>query len=236
MKKKKWLIIPTVIVAVIVGVLIWQKNNIQILMEAGQYSSDEIKAKIEIEREKIIESVEDKPYIHVRDLNDDEINSFREGEITEEELIEKLTREEPSDDDQSSVELKTDSDGENEYSTEFSDEISTLVARVYVMRQEYTNALERMAFEAMDDYYTMPESELSKTKIAKWAAGYVEKATELEHECDAKMDDIVAQMKKILKENKGDMSLIDDVIDGYANEKSLKKAWYLSQVKERGLL
>ena len=43
-------------------------------------------------------------------------------------------------------------------------------------------------------------------------------------------------MKTLIKENKGDMTLVDTVIETYANEKRLKKAWYMSKLEEKGWL
>ena len=66
--------------------------------------------------------------------------------------------------------------------------------------------------------------------------GYLSKASALEKECDGKMDEIVSAMETLIKENSGDMSLVDTVVYTYANEKSLKKAWYMSKLEEKGLV
>ena len=50
------------------------------------------------------------------------------------------------------------------------------------------------------------------------------------------MDAVIAEMERLIKENNGDMSLTDTVFDTYVKEKSIKKAWYLSRLKEKGLV
>ena len=50
------------------------------------------------------------------------------------------------------------------------------------------------------------------------------------------MDEIVRAMEKLLRENEGDLGLVDTVVYTYANEKSLKKSWYLSKLEQKGLL
>ena len=67
-------------------------------------------------------------------------------------------------------------------------------------------------------------------------SSYLAKATALEKECDGKMDAVIAEMERLIKENNGDMSLTDTVFDTYVKEKSIKKAWYLSRLKEKGLV
>ena len=64
----------------------------------------------------------------------------------------------------------------------------------------------------------------------------MDQAAELEKECDGKMDALVAAMEKLIRENQGDMTLVDTVVDTYANEKSLKKAWYMAKLEENGLV
>ena len=65
---------------------------------------------------------------------------------------------------------------------------------------------------------------------------YLARATELEKECDGKMDDLVTRLEKLISEHNGDMSMADAVLNTYVNEKSLKKAWYLARLKEKGLV
>ena len=50
------------------------------------------------------------------------------------------------------------------------------------------------------------------------------------------MDAIAVKMLTLIKENDGDTSFVDEVVYTYANEKSLKKSWYLSEMQKRGLL
>ena len=50
------------------------------------------------------------------------------------------------------------------------------------------------------------------------------------------MDAIIAQMETLIQANNGDMSLTDTVFNTYVNEKSLKKAWYMSRLQEKGLI
>ena len=43
-------------------------------------------------------------------------------------------------------------------------------------------------------------------------------------------------METLIRDNGGDMTLVDQVVYAYANEKSLKKAWYLAKLEQKGLV
>lgn len=120
--------------------------------------------------------------------------------------------------------------------TTYQKELSALIARVYVLREEYTLALDNMYASAKAEYKALPAEKRSKANLVKMAGGYLSKASALEKECDGKMDEIVSAMEALIKENNGDMSLVDTVVYTYANEKSLKKSWYLSELERKGLI
>ena len=115
-------------------------------------------------------------------------------------------------------------------------ELSALVAKVLVLREQYTMALETMYDEARAEYHALPEDQRSKSDLMALARSYISRASDLEKECDGQMDEIVSAMEALLQENGGDMSLVDTVVYTYANEKSLKKSWYLSELERRGLV
>ena len=115
-------------------------------------------------------------------------------------------------------------------------ELSALVAKVLVLREQYTMALETMYDEARAEYHALPEDQRSKSDLMALARSYISRASDLEKECDGQMDEIVSAMEALLRENGGDMSLVDTVVYTYANEKSLKKSWYLSELERRGLV
>lgn len=115
-------------------------------------------------------------------------------------------------------------------------ELSALVAKVLVLREQYTMALEAMYDEARAEYHALPEDQRSKSDLMALARSYISRASDLEKECDGQMDEIVSAMETLLRENGGDMGLVDTVVYTYANEKSLKKSWYLSELERRGLV
>ena len=115
-------------------------------------------------------------------------------------------------------------------------ELSAIIAKVYVLREDFTMALDNMYDDAKAEYIALPAEKRTKSNLVKMASKYLDKATTLEKECDKRMDAIVADMEKLIQENNGDMSLVDTVVYSYANEKSLKKSWYMSKIQEKGLV
>lgn len=228
------------------AVAYWQRNNVDALLKATRYSAEEIEEKRKENQQKVQEKVDAQPALTVRDLTEEERQALREGSITQEELTEKLVEavkpqptpatSAPAQTPASSAPAETPPSVEPPVvePAQWEKDLSALIARVYVLREEYTIALDNMQSEARAEYRAMAAEERTKTALMKFARGYVTRALELEKECDARMDDVVSRMETIIRENKGDMTLVDTVVETYASEKSLKKAWYMAELEKRG--
>ena len=218
-----------------------QRGNVDAVLKAAQYSADEIEEKRKENQQKVQEKVDSMPAITVRDLTEEERQALRDGSVTQEELTEKLVEAvspQPMPDITADPAPAASAPAETQSAavepTQWEKDLSALVARVYVLREEYTIELDNMLSEAKAEYRAMTAEQRTKTALMKFAKGYVTRALALEKECDAKMDDVVSQMEAIIKENNGDMTLVDTVVETYASEKSLKKAWYMAELEKRG--
>ena len=245
MKRRKT-ILCTILVLLAVslaGLFWWQRDNLKAIHAATQHTSAELEEKLEENQQMIQEAVKAAGEVTVGEITEEDRQAFRDGSMTQEQLVERLTnggegepREEPA------STSRPESDGtpppeppkpaENTYQTE----LSALIARVYVLREEYTLALDTMYADAKAEYLALPAEKRTKTHLLKMARGYLSRASALEKECDGKMDEIVRAMEKLLRENNGDLGLVDTVVYTYANEKSLKKSWYMSKLEQKGLI
>lgn len=245
MKRRKT-ILCTILVLLAVslaGLFWWQRDNLKAIHAATQHTSAELEEKLEENQQMIQEAVKAAGEVTVGEITEEDRQAFRDGSITQEQLVERLTnggegepREEPA------STSRPESDGtpppeppkpaENTYQKE----LSALIARVYVLREEYTLALDTMYADAKAEYLALPAEKRTKTHLLKMARGYLSRASALEKECDGKMDEIVRAMEKLLRENDGDLGLVDTVVYTYANEKSLKKSWYMSKLEQKGLI
>ena len=185
--------------------------------------------------------------------------ALRDGSMTQEQLMERLTGSgggEPSQPDAESAvpASRPESGGKTDAAPETPDaaaagekseqsaessyqkELSALIAKVYVLREEYTLALDTMYADAKAEYLALPAEKRTTTQLAKMAKGYLSRANALEKECDGKMDEVIRAMETLIRDNNGDLGLVDTVVYTYANEKSLKKSWYMSKLEQKGLL
>ncbi|MBQ2996927.1 MAG: hypothetical protein IJE22_06850 [Oscillibacter sp.] len=248
------------------GLAWWQWNTLEAVVQAAQYTPEELEEKQKENKQKVQQAVAANPSITVRDLTEEEKQALRDGTLTQEELTQKLletlTPEEskPAGDNAAENDPQTQAPsgnsagkippaetggqvsaapgasdapvpaapGENQWEKD----LSALVARVYILQEEYTIALDNMEDAAKEEYRGLRNR--TKKAMVKFAQGYVSKALALEKECDRQMDEIIGAMETLITENSGDMTLVDTVVETYASEKSLKKAWYMAELEKRG--
>ena len=249
MKRRKT-ILCTVLVLLAVslaGLLWWQRDNLKAIHAATQHTSAELEEKLEENRQMIEEAVRSASEVTVREVTE------------EEQLMERLTGSgggEPSQPDAESAgpASRPESGGKTDAAPETPDaaaagekseqsaessyqkELSALIAKVYVLREEYTLALDTMYADAKAEYLALPAEKRTTTQLAKMAKGYLSRANALEKECDGKMDEVIRAMETLIRDNNGDLTLVDTVVYTYANEKSLKKSWYMAKLEQKGLL
>ena len=261
-----WTVLLTVLVllAAVLGLLAWRfREEIRAFGVSRQYSTKELEEQLSGNDQTIRDAVEASSDVTVRAPTDEEREALRSGSLTQEELIDRLTggntagsepsagqtgmAAEPAKPNRSEQVENQAEPGAPEKPEETKPEpaaeqkdyqkrLSALVAQVYILREEYVGALEDMEESAKADYKALPESQRTSKKLAPLVSDYLSKAAKLEEECDGRMDSIVTEMRTLITENNGDMSLLDTVVYTYANEKSLKKAWYMSRLQEKGLI
>ncbi len=118
--------------------------------------------------------------------------------------------------------------------SDYQKQLASIIAEVYVLRQEFLIKLDDLLAQAKAEYVSIPAKERS-AKLSSLAGKYFSKAYSLEAECDSRMRGIIDRMETLLKENGGDLSIAQSVMDTYLSEKSLKKSWYLAELKKRGI-
>lgn len=231
MKRKSVIILMliAVMIAVICFILLSQRSNLKALILSQKYTYEELHEKLDESSHKVRELVESDPGIRVRELNEDEKEKLRSGELDEDEAVALIT----SGEDAESAEEEAPPSPENEG---YKDGLSRLIARVYVLRDTYEGRLDGMMAKARAEYSDMSDEQRSKTGLIKWVNGYMSAATSMEKECDREIDAIINQMEKLVKGHSEDEALPDAVFEAYLEEKSIKKSLYLSELEKRGLL
>lgn len=253
---RRWMkilcIVLALLAALLAGLYWWQRENLKAVKDAASHSSEELEEKLAENQQQIRDVVDAAPEIVVREVTEEERQALRDGTMTQEELIDRLL--DPGEQSDSTVtpgmeETPPGEDAKAPAETPtvpaeqpkpaedpYQKELSAIIAKVYVLREDFTMALDNMYDEAKAEYIALPAEKRTKSNLMVLASKYLSKATALEKECDKRMHAIVADMEKLIQENNGDMSLVDTVVYSYANEKSLKKSWYMSKLQEKGLV
>ena len=111
-----------------------------------------------------------------------------------------------------------------------------LIAEVYALQDTYVTALENMYAEAETALTNLAKQENNAEAMAQLASSYLNKASELEAQCDEQIDAIVAELQTLVRDGNEDPAIIDTLVETYANEKATKKAWYIQRLEEKGLI
>ena len=226
-RRAVWIVLVIVLVLVVgIGALaMWQKNNIEAVVQYTQYSKEELETKLE-ENDKEVEQVLEEAISNAQKV-DAEAKPMEPAKPVEPEPAEPAGPEAPQ-----PAELVPEAPREPTYE----EQLKALVDRVYALRDEYVQALENMEQEAVETYRALPPEKRTKKGKIEFASGYITKATELERECDGKMDELVKELDALQKKYDQSTELVNTVKYTYAKEKSLKKAWYMSRLEEKGMI
>lgn len=203
----------------------WQKNNIEAVMQYTKYSQEELESKLEENDQKVAQVLEE-AMSNAQKVDQEQKPAVEETPEAEEPKPEaaKPAPEEPE-------QTQPEPSGPT-----YEELLQAIVDRVYALRDEYVAALEAMEKEAVAAYKALPaEKRTAKGKI-EFASSYITRATELEKQCDASMDEIVAELTKLQQTYGQNLELVETVKYTYAQEKSLKKAWYMSELERRGMI
>ena len=235
------------------GLTAWQWNNISAALSFARYSQEELEGKLDQNDQAIKDAVQNIPNVTIRDVTQEEKDALKDGTLTQEELIQSLIQSEPKPEQKPESEPPQDSQKTPDAPTtepeqppkqeepepqksDFETRLNELIAKVYVLREEFLIKLDQTQTAAIEDYKAIPADQRTTKKIASLVSGYLSKGLDMEKECDAQIEQIVVEMEALLKENGGDLSIAQTVYDTYVEEKSLKKAWYMAELKKRGMM
>lgn len=114
---------------------------------------------------------------------------------------------------------------------EYNRKVSELIAQVYVIKANFTSQLSVFESSIINSYKALPPEQrtaATKARIVSENMGYV---VSMEAQCDAQISAVTAELYAFLTSCGKDTSLVDSINSAYANEKELKKAYYISLYK-----
>jgi hypothetical protein len=236
MKKRTKIILSIVLVLVVsIGaVTVWQWNNIEAVLMRVKYSPENLKEQVTEQNEIIAEDIKKLPG-NFRTLTSEQEDALKEGELTEQEAIKIMTGNSESKEQgevvqgtvKPAVAPTPDSSPSPKPVEDKEKQITELVAQIYLLRISFSSKLDSLMASAKAEYSAVQEGDQAKTQQTIFLK-YVKKATALEGECDTAVNKILSQLEPLLRETKGDVSLVDDIRKAYYKEKSIRKAYYMS--------
>ncbi len=108
-----------------------------------------------------------------------------------------------------------------------SEEIAACIAKLYVLKSNFTGQLTSMETEIINAYESLPKEEHTPASRKKIAGQYIKTVANLEVQCDAQVDSLLSELTEKLTAQGKDAAAVDTLRQSYENEKSLKKAYYL---------
>ncbi len=124
---------------------------------------------------------------------------------------------------------KTSSNGVTD--EEYNRKVAELVAQIYVIKSDFMSQLSSFESNIINAYKALPEEQrttATKARIVSENMGYV---AGLEAQCDAQVSAVTSELSAFLISCGKDTSLVNSIQAAYANEKELKKAYYISLYK-----
>lgn len=215
-KRRGTFFVLCVLLAALLLPALRQWNNITALVRFFSCSQQELEEKLAENEQAIRAMVEKDPDITIHPVSPDEQETLPNDTLTGEPLPE---QEKPP-------------ESPKEEASPYQRTLDDILARVYALREEYLMELEALQKRAVDAYRKLP-ADHSRMEFAR---EYFRAAVDLEEACDRKMDAIVSELRTLLKSNQKSLELVDTIMFTYANEKSLKKAWYISELQRRGFI
>lgn len=233
------------LVVLIVGAGFLLRDNIRVIFDGLRYSAQELEDQLAQNDQTIKDAAQIVPDVTIRDLTDEDKQALKDGTVTKEELIQSMIEPKPESKPQLPPPAANTPQGEQTSAqpepqtptvqvSDYQRKLAAIIAEVYVLREEFLIKLDNLMGQAKKDYLALAPEERSGTKLTGLVSSYFTKAYSLEAECDARMKEIITRMETLLEENGGDLSIAQTVFDTYLNEKSLKKSWYMAELKKRG--
>lgn len=114
---------------------------------------------------------------------------------------------------------------------EYNKKVADLVAKIYVIKANFTSTLSSFESNIISSYKALPAEQRTNATKARIVSENMSYVTGLEAQCDAQVKAVTDELSALMKQNGKDTSLVDAINSAYANEKELKKAYYISLYK-----
>lgn len=104
-------------------------------------------------------------------------------------------------------------------STSYEDEIQNLLNQLYAVKAKAESGLNSAIQSAKNEYYALPDEQKSQAKKISIVMGKASELQNLQSTCDAEVNRIVEQMRKVLRANGQSTALADQALASYEAQK-----------------
>lgn len=239
------------------GIICWQRQNIQALLEASRYSKEELATQIDEQKAQVESVLNEYGLEGLNDLTFAQEEAIRKGELSLEEVQEQLEQNKiaskkealltpsssaPSSTIGSTANTNTpstpsvvppqQSNSTDRTNTNRSQEIvRDVISSLYALKAEYIGRLGGLESAAKGEYFALPANERRGSSAKKLLTKYMSLGLAAESECDARVAALLSQLKQDLEAINASTSIVSTLQSSYEQEKTLKKAYYLSLVQ-----
>lgn len=104
-------------------------------------------------------------------------------------------------------------------SASYEDEIQNLLNQLYAVKAKAESGLNSAIQSAKNEYYALPDEQKSQSKKISIVMGKASELQNLQSTCDAEVNRIVEQMRKVLRANGQSTALADQALASYEAQK-----------------
>ncbi len=232
---KKWVKVLICVLAILLvtvsALAIWQRNNISAVFKMLTIDKEQIAQEMNENKEQLEKELQEKYPSVIDDITAEQEEKILRGELTVEEVVAEINKkyEERRAEQQSSANSASSSSGNNAAAVDKL--IGDKVIEIYSLKAYYLGQLGQLEAAVKSDYTALPESKRNIVGKKELVSKYMGRATSLMSQCDSRVESVLSELKSGLDSYGADTSIIKRIRSAYENEKTLKKAYYMSLVK-----
>lgn len=244
---KKTVFVLVVIVLILGGLVIWQRDNLASLVSSIIYSDEEITQKLTQSKAKVQQALDFYTDGSLRDFTVEEEERIRKGEVSPQQAWSQIspnnaTKETDPDSTLESAQAPLAQAGQTEtgsinpgktpepsqQSADITNIIKTHVSEIYLLKAQYISKLGEFERRVLSEWKSLPKEKRTQANKQALIAKYIGELASMERSCDLQVDAILSSLESQLKAVGGDLSIINTIKNAYTEEKNLQKAYFIS--------
>ena len=218
-----FLTVLLLILAVIIGLGIWQRQNISAALHGLQSSTEDIQQEMEENEQEMDEAVSDYN-IPDTEVSDEVAEGIVDGTMDVNKVVDDLLKKQSSSSSGASSSSGSTATGSSD------PEIQRLITKLYVLRGSYTSRLNGLIGAAKSEFNSLPAEQRTDTARRRIVSAKISQGSAMEGACDAQVSAIVSQIRSRLSATGQSTALADQIMSSYQSEKQLRKSYYMSMV------